>query len=184
MTDIASVKKKIQIEETQYRSAVSESTAQKMGGTVNWIIDNSAFAVGDIVTSMLTEAQFQAQRNNSWVLMNGQPCIGSDYEALTGNSSVPDMINGQRFLRQAAADNATGVLQADENKSHNHGGSSLAFYTKVAPGDPGFDGITAGNGTINIYRQYVEAGGNSGGDETRPKNLWVNFFIKINNEAN
>lgn len=40
MTDITSSLQKIQVEETQYKSAISEATAQKTGGTINWIIDN------------------------------------------------------------------------------------------------------------------------------------------------
>lgn len=39
MTDITGSLERIQVEETQYKSAISEATAQKIGGTVNWLID-------------------------------------------------------------------------------------------------------------------------------------------------
>lgn len=39
MTDIVSSEKKIQVEESQYRSALSEAWAQKIGGSTNWLID-------------------------------------------------------------------------------------------------------------------------------------------------
>lgn len=37
MTDIADFRRNVQIEETEYKSAISESTAQKMGASVNFI---------------------------------------------------------------------------------------------------------------------------------------------------
>tara|TARA_R110002167_G_scaffold198805_1_gene401913 strand:- start:202 stop:744 length:543 start_codon:yes stop_codon:yes gene_type:complete len=37
MTDITSFKRNVQVEETEYKSAVSESTAQKLGGSINFI---------------------------------------------------------------------------------------------------------------------------------------------------
>jgi hypothetical protein len=39
MSDLTPVKKNIQVEETQFRSAVSESTLQKVGSSVNFIND-------------------------------------------------------------------------------------------------------------------------------------------------
>lgn len=40
MTDITSALKKIQIEETKYGTSISEATATKIGGSVNYVIDN------------------------------------------------------------------------------------------------------------------------------------------------
>lgn len=191
MTDVTSAKKKIQVEEVDYRSAVSESTFTKMAGSVNWIIDNSTFALGTIVASMLTLAQFQSELNSTWVLMNGDSVVGSDYETLTGNSNVPDMFTDERFLRQATNDGALGATQVSANLSHTHlqneganistfgtvpmkyqsGGSGSQTYT-----EPGFGSSTPGSDRV---LQTVPTN-SSGGSESRPNNMQVNHFIKIN----
>ena len=189
MTDIVSAKSKIQLEAVEYKAAVSESSFKKMGSSINWIIDNSAFAVGDIVTSMLTEAQFQSQRTAAWVLMDGASCVGSDYETLTGNATVPDMVTEQRFLRQTDADGNLGVEQSDDNKSHSHtllseegtsGSDHPEDYTQTI--FPQY--VVAFPTTTATYNQNSPKGnqniGNTGG-ESRPKNISVNYFIKVNN---
>lgn len=189
MTDLTSAKKKIQLEETQYRAAVSEATAQKMGGTMNWIIDNSTFAVGDVVQSMLTEAQFQGERNATWVLMDGRSVVGSDYEALTGFTNVPDLVTNKRFLRQASSDGNLGVIESDLFASHTHTATTSYDYTEsINHGeDYGYDyqqTPASSGGTLvpqtnsDSFQTSIDS---SGGSETRPHNIQVNFFIKINN---
>jgi hypothetical protein len=42
MADIASSESKLQVEETDFNSAVSESLMQKLGGNINKLIDNLA----------------------------------------------------------------------------------------------------------------------------------------------
>lgn len=45
--------------------------------------------LGDIIFSPLTLAQFQTIHGDGWILANGQSCVGTSYETLTGNKTVP-----------------------------------------------------------------------------------------------
>ena len=61
---------------------------------------------------MLTEAQFQTEIGDSWVLMDGRDVSGSRYATLTGSNTIPDATGC--FLRNAGGDaGAIGVLQND-----------------------------------------------------------------------
>jgi hypothetical protein len=130
--------------------------------------------VGDMVTSMLTEAQFQSLRSADWVLADGQNVAGSTYAGLVA-ATVPDargqFLRGKNNGRVDGKQNpdgelALGTYQADEFDSHTHDigggfGASAAFGTLA--------GSTA-NATSS----------STGGNETRSKNITVNVFIRIN----
>lgn len=186
MTDITSSFEKIQTEEVAYRSAVSEATLTKIGGAINGLIDGGTSKVGDIMASILTEAQFQAQRTTAWVLMDGRDVTGSDYETLTGFSAIPDA-RGE-FLR--GLDNGRGVDSGRTMGSSQ--GQSFGSHSHECLGVRHTD-------TLNNTLTGLGSGGNSlyynasvpapdkvftnaqGGSETRPRNVAVNYFIKINN---
>lgn len=52
----------------------------------------SDFAVGSIQQSLLSQAQFQAvMGTTNWVIANGQGVSGSQYNLVTGNTTVPDL---------------------------------------------------------------------------------------------
>jgi hypothetical protein len=139
--------------------------------------------VGTIVTSMLEETQFQAQPHigHSWVLAKGQVVAGTRYAAITGKTHLPDLRGV--FLRSSnsdltAADQAQrgnpenkklGELQADEFKAHTH----------ETPRPGGNDGNRSGQ-QDSWYGGGSSSTGSTGGTETRPRNVTVNFFIKIN----
>lgn len=46
--------------------------------------------VGDIVWTMRTLVQQQAVAPGAWLACNGQACVGTAYETLSGNLVVPD----------------------------------------------------------------------------------------------
>lgn len=176
MADLPSVRLKVQAEETQTRFAVAESVLQKTGSSINWILDNvQQSTIGDVVMSVLNEAQFQAERGTGWVLMDGRSVIGSEYETVTGNSNIPDARG--RYLRMQdhgagvnPAGNITpGNTQADENASHQHIVSGFQFG-----GGPN-TGLIWGNGGSGAT--FVTSA--SGGAETRPRTIIVNVFIRI-----
>ena len=151
-------------------------------------IDDTEAKVGDLVHSMLTEVQFQAQRSTNWVLADGRSVVGSEYEALTGNSSIPDS-RGQ-FLRgknngradgqeNPAGDSALGTQQTDAMQLHAHdhnAGTSSEFGSYP-------DGAATGP-VVNVGilgpSEYLGGGVPRTDVETRVKNVTVNIFIKIN----
>lgn len=139
--------------------------------------------IGTILSSMLEEPQFQAQpgMGKVWVLAKGQSATGTRYAAVTGKTTLPDLRGV--FLRGSNSDLSSaeqeqrgnpdskklGEYQVDDFRSH--------FHEAHRPG--GVDGNRAG-------RQDAWYGGGSsntgekGGKETRPRNVTVNYFIKIN----
>lgn len=82
--------------------------------------------VGMIVSSMLTEAQFQALNGTSWVLAYGQSIAGSAYAQITGNSTAPDL----RGRVVAGLDNMGGSAA----NRLTAGGSGIAATTLGAVG--------------------------------------------------
>ena len=145
--------------------------------------DTGGGAVGDIVASLLTEEQFQAIRGPNWILADGRDVQGSAFAQLFGNNFVPDLRgmflrgkqNGRNDGRGNETEAALGEYQADAFASHQHGvapaaGQVAGFATGVraAQSDPAGQDVLNGNT------------GEAGEDETRPENVTVNFFIRIN----
>lgn len=165
----------IQVEEVSYKKAVSEAVMSKMAGSVNGLQQLGSEPVGTVVQSILTVAQFNSIRPASaWVRMEGQSIVGSDLETVSGLSTLPDMVTDKRFLRQADADGSIMTIEADENRAHTHGFSgwqSMEFGSTVT-GAPWVTNVDAVRNDGVTY---------SSGSESRPKNMYVNFFIKINN---
>jgi hypothetical protein len=180
--------------------------------------------IGDIVTSMLTESQFQAQRNSGWVLMDGRSVGGSKYATVTGSNTLPDArglaLRGKNNGRADGKQNpdgdvVLGTYQADGFGTHTHI-QNAHNHTQDAHShtvtDPGHHHTITGGagGAYGLPRSYdgnsaavanatstnttgitiasatatnqVSTATNqtSGGNESRPKNITVNYFIKIN----
>jgi hypothetical protein len=178
MADIPSSRQKITVEQTSYRAAVSESLMQDIGGSINWIIDNSAFQLGDIIASGLTEAQFQAQKGTGWVLMQGQNIAGSDFEALTGIQDLPDMVGNAGHLEQLETGNSMFDFFPNENKLHNHNQGSFNRLLQVT-GSFTTGGVDTTPGEPDIVNTGVIQ--NNGGAKARPNSYQINYFILINN---
>lgn len=138
--------------------------------------------IGSIVSSMLTDTQFKAEVGNSdWMVMNGQSCTGTDYGKLTGSTSVPNLVN--RFLRMAKNDSEIGVKEEDAIQKHGHREWVPTGNTKIKLGSnlsgKGFfygrnQGLSGDAVSINGSGKVRTA------SETRPKNMRVNYFIKVN----
>lgn len=141
--------------------------------------------IGEVITSMLTEKEFSyLNGNEDWVLADGREVNReSAYCRATGRNYVPDLrgvfLRGKNHSRndeyQNPDDLPLGTPQKDSFKTHNH------HHYVVGWGDGGEPdsrhGKTAGNSPRNHWPETTE---NSGGNETRPKNVTVNFYIKIN----
>jgi hypothetical protein len=148
---------------------------------------NSQHVVGDIKTSVLTEAQFQAASGDpTWVLADGRDVSvtnpGSDWESLTGQVNIPDLrgvfLRGKNNARNDGSENpdgdvALGTLQADEIREHTHTSNDAELKN---------GGYNAPGALQQLwYRNTVQSTtSTTGGDETRPVNVTVNYFIKIN----
>jgi len=52
---------------------------------------NALQGIGDIGFASLTLAQYQSVHGKGWVLANGQSSVGTAYEALTLNKTVPNI---------------------------------------------------------------------------------------------
>ena len=148
-------------------------------------------AVGTIISSMLTEAQFQAEKSTDWVLADGRSVAGSKYSTLTGNANLPDMRG--RFLRgknngasgadyNPDGDSALGAFQADKTAVNSLTISQHSYRSGSSSEHHGYNGAGIFHGGPWYYNNataYVNNHTMSGQNETSPNNVTVNYFIKI-----
>ena len=182
MSDLSNTSSRIQTEATRFRSSVSESMIQGMGGAINYLLD-SILPVGSVVSSMLTTAQYQGETSTGWVLADGGSCAGSDYAVLTGNSTVPDLrgvfIRGKNNGRSTATGNSSGNLalgtyEADQFAAHTHP-YEYKTPSAAAGGSDGGGDTDRGLNTISTVTSSTGTG-----TETRTRNVTLNYFIRIN----
>lgn len=159
----------------------------------------SSAALGDVKASILSEAQFTTEMGAGWTLADGKDVTGSDYHTLTTNTTIPDM-RGQ-FLRgknngrvdgeeNPDGDLAIGVQTTDKlgpmtitGGSHDHrlpqdgGGSSAKVIATgaVSTATPLYTSDFKTEVSSSHSHSVTEAS-----NETAPKNVTVNYFIKIN----
>ena len=150
------------------------------------VIDDSKGGIGSTVDAHLTLGQFQSLHGNGWVLADGASCAGSAYAAFTGNTVVPDY----RGEFKRGLDNGRGVdvarvlgtSQAHDFLSHTHFQDAHSHpYSVNSGGGPG--PVTpigfSSNSSLNTS-QVTATNQNTGGTETRPRNVACNIFIRIN----
>jgi len=153
--------------------------------------------VGDVRYSVLPPNQFE-RLNPGWVLMDGRPVNNTEYQRLTGQSTIP---NGQdQFIRGIDTKNETPRRPGDhqpwatgmptntfrtneENSNHAHD-----FERYDVGGDTGKVATTSGGGLNRTYQPAATSKGGAhyhavtGGDEeTRPTNIALFIYIKIDN---
>jgi len=158
---------------------------------------SDALPVGTILQSLLTEAQYLSTVGNTkWVLADGRDITGSDFHNLTGTATAPDLRamflrghNGARNDEFQDTDpaRALGDPQEDDFASHSH--DVLGTFWNISIFSTG--NIVAGtvgrppcNGPYNCTppdQVIPDKAAPRGGAETRPNNVAVNYFIKINN---
>lgn len=151
--------------------------------------------VGAVIQSVMNEDDFQAQMGAEWVLMDGRPVSKSDEISpyldgttdASGNILLP---NAQgKFLRMMdyrdAAQRAVngdpednrilGGYQRDTFKEHTHLQRTNRLASANAQGAFAYAGAPGKNAFENVSNMLQ----NTGDLETRPKNIAMNFFIKI-----
>lgn len=86
-----------------------------------------------LIESFLAEVQFQNEYGVNWVLADGRSAVGTKYQALTGNTTVPDMrgqfLRGKNNGRNDGNENpdgevALGSFQDDATAANGLGGST------------------------------------------------------------
>ncbi len=168
--------------------------------------------VGSIIASVLSPSDFSHHYGNDWIIADGEEVdTGTDYYKITGRKRIPDLRG--RFLRGMDEDASVdpqsgrevGSLQDDSTRlptspfsiassgSHSHTGTVGAVRTtKHAHLDGGSQiyPLDAEHRLRTPARPLIiEESGNhthsvSGGDgETRPKNVAVYFYIRINGKG-
>jgi hypothetical protein len=145
--------------------------------------------VGDIIHSMLTEEQFILENGGGWVLADGRDVTGSKYATVTGNTTVPDMrgqfLRGKNNTRSDGNQNpdgdvGLGAWSQDTYQEHTH---QSKMYSATDPGGTPNPYVKSDGGMADrglIGPSAAEGFGTPRvGFETRPKNITVNIFIKI-----
>lgn len=200
MTDIPSSFETIQQESVQFNKPVSEAAASAIGAAVNALLKTLA-PIGSYIFSDLNETQFQTAIGNPvpaiYILADGRDVTGSGYHTLTGRTHVPDTRgqlpralnnggsaagtrnDGHQNPDDPSGTMAPGTQTDDKLKSHTH--TFAIDYTLMTSGGgrgAGNDGDQYGTDPVQLDNQIVI--NHTGGNETAPKTVAGNFFIRIN----
>lgn len=167
-------------------------------------------AVGDVKYSILNPTQFAAENGSCWVPMDGRALAATDkLRTITGRTSLPDaggvFFRAQEFSGGANNDpdrtntSTIATLQSDEMASHTHAYSLTAASAGAHTHSwtAGLEGDDSGSG--GSYNEFTQAPGsqttssagahthnitgtisNTGGNETRPTNMNLWVYIRIN----
>ena len=161
---------------------------------------NAVHAVGSVETSLLPPSVFAQvvgdpevfdPTTSKWVLANGRDVSGSLFATVTGGTIIPDMrgmflrglnVGRDDGLEDPAGERIAGDTQEDafQGHGHEHQRSSNAGYTKTgtflgAYGIPEYQ-----DGRILEPSDLPGYGPVRYDVETRPKNVAVYYYIKIN----
>lgn len=199
MADLPSIARRLQIEETRFKSAVSESLAQKLGGTMNFLLDNYAIPPGAIFDYGGDEGTVPL----GWIICDGRAVSRTTYANLytaigtrwgigdgASTFNVPDLRGS--FTRMvdlttegqkgADPDHATrtrpgtGTGTAEQVGSYQGdavGPHNHRLYTNPGSGSGYYPRSSSGD----VDPQLGPVVANSG-TETRPKNWYVMKIIK------
>ena len=164
------------------------------------------YEIGEVKTSLLEPSQFQERYGEAWVLMDGQDVTDSEFEKLTSFSSVPDargkflrMNNNMQSCESDGGDVNCSKLDPENGRSlGSYQGDAIRNITGHLWGR-GIEngGASGGNGVFRGYARGSYGGGHGSNaasfawqfnaskvvptaKDNRPKNVSVNFYIKIN----
>jgi hypothetical protein len=157
-------------------------------------------AIGDVKYSVLPPDKFIEENGNGWVLMDDKvPIIGSSLNTKHGITEIPDVrglfirsLNLNRdddkadlFKKENNTERLMGDYQPDAVKKHTHNLSVELGYFGGWGGSNLFSGGTPGN-PMSVGKEgkapitIVDFGQNLNSEETRPKNIALYTYIKIN----
>ena len=143
-------------------------------------------SLGDVRYSVLPPANFRNLNGDGWQLMDGRNINGSDLCTEFGTCQIPDargvFIRGMNVGRdQASGDpegnRGVGSYQSDNIESHTHG----LHHRIIGDTRGGFThGVAAGGGSGSIHDIGIRTTDAKGGNETRPRNIALYVYIKVN----
>lgn len=155
-----------------------------------------AIPIGTIIASMLNETEFNDASEGFWVLADGRNIANSEYSKLTKKTNAPDLqgyfLRGMDIGSLRDPDGGTrqvGSSQMDAFQSHAHGERSLSLkgdkwqHSASPEGQLGHSESANKDSydylpTREIYEDNA-SGTIKAGVETRPKNIAVFYYIKI-----
>jgi hypothetical protein len=149
--------------------------------------------IGDVKYSLSEPIQFNQQNGEAWVLMDGRNIAGSKLAALTKQEILPDArgvfirtLNLTRDDDHGDADNnrKVGSFQWDLLRDHTHKynkpndhGSKIKYG---GPNDSEFVNDKQNFETGIVTNETNDAQRPRAGIETRPKNIALYTYVKIN----
>lgn len=138
--------------------------------------------IGHVMSAMLSEPQFRAIHGSGWILADGRSVASSKYQTITGETNAPDLrgmiLRGKNNGRADGNQDLGGerVLGNFQGEATKRPTTAFTMSNGVVTGS----GV-GGNGGSWVTGYGSRTTSDGGGDaETRPKNIAVNHFIKIN----
>lgn len=143
-------------------------------------------ALGDVKYSMLDEVAFIAENGDCWVMMDGRNVASSNLAQYLPSNTIPDprgyflrsydTRTTGRVDKDRTPTDAVGQPQNDAFEEHQH---------ELTNFDPNGSFLaTEGGSTRRIIQHQANYSGRltgtAGGSETRPKNISMNIYIRIN----
>lgn len=139
-----------------------------------------AIPVGTIIASYLQPSQVKERYGEEWVLADGRDVsTNTAFYKETGMTKIPDLRG--IFLRGLNAGRNDGLgdpetrllgsYQYDDLTSHRHKINTGGIWGRSFKGEDG--------SPHTAYEKEVETG-SAGGIETRPKNIAIYYYIKVN----
>lgn len=198
MSDVPSIPKRTQVEEVSFESPISESTFFKMGGVINFLLDNYAIPPG-------ASMDFHGIESNvpiGWIPCDGRAVSRTTYANLfaaigtqwgIGNGVTTFNVPERRGMFSRMVD-ATSVGQAGTDPDHASR-TPIGTGTAEEPGSSQGDQYRShnhrvprtGGGAGQCMQVAFDADANvanwtpsefTGGNETRSKNVYVLVIIK------
>ena len=177
------------------KEQVDQSLNQRVEKDDGQLVISSSLPVGTVVASLLSPGQFSESvgdpavfnpEKSRWVLADARNDISrSKLSRIVGKSKTPDLRG--MFLRGAndgrsdglqdpEGDRDPGNYQPDSVKRHSHERPADVWDSGARNGTP----VGGGGLGFSYTAPFPRTGEYGESDETRPKNVAVFFYIKVN----
>ncbi len=143
---------------------------------------DKGYKVGDIQISLLNPVRFKQLHGTDWVLMDGSSIANTELAAILGVNNAPDargtFLRMKNHKQSRSKGNADGELNIGEyqkdslSKDHIH---RTQYWGTCSGGGGGAFSCPHGGSA----KSTTTASGPTVRDETRPRNITVNFYVKI-----